>query len=206
MVWKSDRSKARMLKWSLLVNLKGTPVHLIKALQGEIEAIKKKKKGQYVWNRHVWKRTELYLALNNLLCYKNTPLTSEPVHEGMGQITQPMKYILILQILKFQILNAYWNIPNTDWRPSSCQALVVSVLEIFHDSLGLGSSLTWSGYSGVPNASPCPHRCCQGWAVKSAPIVQKTDCSFLLPAQLNISSGKAQKEKHYFFIWWRSCF
>lgn len=75
---------------------------MIKAMQEEIEAIKKKKKNSVF-------ETGMFEKEQSFACLKQPPLLheyshfSEPVQEEMSLFLEPIKCILIIPILRFQI-------------------------------------------------------------------------------------------------------
>ena len=149
--------------------------------------------------------TGMFEKEQSFACLKQPPLlqeyssshSSEPVHEGMGQILQPVKCILILQILRFQILRYLLehltlidDLPHSRRWWSLCSKSFMTPWawdQASHDQASLG----------VPNTSQMPTRCCQDRAVRICPIVRKIDCSFCSQPSVPVAKPK---EKHYFFI------
>lgn len=181
--------QSRDARWSLLHKpQRSLSVQTIKALQGEIEAIerKKEKKRTVHLKQACLKKNRALPALNNLLYYKNTQaltllwastwsdgsiFIANKVHFDHSDLEISNPNVLILTS------NIYW--PLASW-----QALVVPACEVFHDHLTLGSHMVRPLCEFLIPAR-CPNWRCQDWAMRICHVVRKTDHTF--PSQPTVS-------------------
>lgn len=150
------------------------------------------------------KKNRALLALNNLLCNKNTPaltlLWASAWRDGSDLIASKVHFDPSdLKISDPKILTRTSNIY---WWPDSRQALVVSVLEIFHDYLDLGSHmirLLWG--SLVP--ARYPHCAARTGPWESAPLWERLTA---LSAPSPVCWWQSPNRNIIFLFNGRSCF
>lgn len=148
-VWRhgSGSVQSKGARWSLLhkaqrASKRSPSVQMIKAMQGEIEVTKKKKRTVCL-KQACLKKNRALLALNNLLYRTNTPAptllwASAPRDESIFIASKVNIDHSNLEISDPKVLISTLSI---SWPPTLWQALVAPALQVFHGRLALGGNV-----------------------------------------------------------------